>query len=104
MSFCLLHICSYYSGQKLYSNLFREISCHQIDQEVYVPVRSSVEIGRYEINDVHNIKFHYANILKPWHRFLYFSKISKSYRTLIGSTDVSKFKLVHAHCLFSDGG
>lgn len=35
----VLHLCSYYIGNKLYSNMFKQISLEGHDQEVFIPVR-----------------------------------------------------------------
>ena len=37
----ILHICSYYTGNKLYKNLFKELSNEGLDQLVYIPLRDS---------------------------------------------------------------
>lgn len=100
----VLHICSYYTGQKLYGNLFRSLSQYDITQHIYIPVRTYTEIGQHQIHDTPNLYYYYTHVLKPWHRFLYFTKINKTYKVLQEKIDISKLKLTHAHCLFSDGG
>jgi len=100
----ILHIASYYSGQRLYRNLIFSLNRHDIAQYVFVPVRSKEEVGKFQINDVDNVGFYYANILKPYHRFFYYTKIRRSFSALQQGVDLSRIGFVHAHSLFSDGG
>lgn len=100
----ILHICADYSQQKLYRELILELSKKEIKQTVYVPVRSTDEIGRYSIYEIEHIEIIYANILTKKHRLLYKLKINTILTHLKENVDLSDIDLVHAHFLFSDGG
>lgn len=102
----ILHLNSYYIGNKLYGRMFRALSI-KYDQLVYVPVRGDGLIGRNAIDD---IPIYYDNILKPYHRIFYKTKIDYQKRRLEEILDLcvnpdgNGIKLIHAHTLFSDGG
>jgi glycosyltransferase involved in cell wall biosynthesis len=100
----VLHICSDYSRQRLYSELFLELSKKKFKQTIYVPVRTKEEIGKYDVSDIPLLRIVYANVLKKKHRFLYQSKIKAVLLSLQSLVDLSEIDLVHAHFLFSDGG
>lgn len=100
----VLHICSDYSKQKLYKELISYLAINGIKQTVFVPVRSKEEIGMYNIDNIANVKVHYAHILRKYHRIFYFSKIKTIYKYLIRNEILKDVTLIHAHFLFSDGG
>ncbi|WP_104470708.1 glycosyltransferase [Acinetobacter indicus] len=95
----VLHISGNFIGNKLYQELFKKLSLFNINQFVYVPVRNEKHIGLNKF-DFPNIDIKYDLVLKPYHRFFYFSKIKKITRCLVDYD----FDLIHAHTLFSDGG
>ena len=100
----IIHICSYYTGQSLYSNLIAKISQAGISQQVYIPIRSKEENGRYERQNLPNTSYHYNHVLRPYHRVLYHLKIKKTLKGLVSKVDLTNAKITHAHSLFSDGG
>jgi glycosyltransferase involved in cell wall biosynthesis len=100
----VLHICSDYSRQKLYSELIIALSKTGIQQTVYVPVRTAWEVGKYDISGQPNISLIYAHILKKKHSILYHLKIKSILANLQSKIDLGTVDLVHAHFLFSDGG
>lgn len=99
----ILHICSDYSRQRIYNNLVTHLSELNVEQTVFVPVRSREEIGKYENKNLKNVSYHYQHILKPYHRILFKYKIIFIYNKLIKIIDTSKINITHAHFLFSDG-
>ena len=99
----ILHLCSDYSKQKLYSELLTHLSDFDISQKMYVPVRAKHEIGKYDVSSLSNIEVEYSFILKTYHRFLFKKKIKTIYLDVIKKIDAKKYELTHAHFLFSDG-
>lgn len=100
----ILHLCSDYSKQKLYSELLSHLSKFDISQKMYVPTRSKQEIGKYDVSNLSNIEVEYSFILKTYHRFLFKKKVKTVYSDVIKKIDPEKYELTHAHFLFSDGG
>lgn len=101
----ILHLCSYYIGNKLYRNLFKALSREGVSQVISVPVKSSKLIGKNEIEHGENLIFHYENILTLSDKFLYKSKIKKQLKKIEERIDFNKdIDFVHAHTVFSDGG
>lgn len=97
----VIHICNDYSKQALYKALFRSLSKNNINQKVYVPVRSDEEIGKYLDSSFSVVQ---SNILKPIDRIMFRSKIKKIKTDFIKK--IKKFSskdIVHAHFLYSDG-
>lgn len=100
----VLHLCSYYVGNKLYRNLFKALKKNSLVQTVYVPIRNKNSFNKNLLEE-REISIYYDLILKKYHRILYqlkirtqFDRIVKILRTL---DDVD---LIHAHTLYSDGG
>jgi|GEM_PF-130494 len=111
----LLHICSYYIGNKLYKNLVRELSEKGIEQEVFVPVREKnlQGVNALKKEEYPSVHYYYTNIIKKHHRYFYFQKIRTQQKVLENeifknpekSTDKNKkVDLIHAHTIFTDGG
>lgn len=98
----ILHICSDYAKQRLYSELFSSLSVLGMQQFVYVPVRSAVEIEKYRLNDA-KLRFRYAQVLRKYHRLLFRLKTSTIFDDINRNVDLAQFGLVHAHFLYSDG-
>lgn len=103
----LLHICSYYSGSKLYSNLIKELANSNIKQDVFVPIKDKNQIGSNELSkdQYENISFHYANILMKSDRLFFNIKINKQFQWVENHILSKKnIHFIHAHTVFSDGG
>lgn len=100
----IIHICSDYAQQSLYSSLFAEIQSHSIEQFIYVPVRTKEELGVNDLNNLQDTNVKYENILKKYHRIFYNFKIKTVYNKLLLSGSLENTNLIHAHFLFSDGG
>lgn len=74
----VLHLCSYYIGNKLYSNMFKQISLEGHDQEVFIPVRKKEQIGINQLSkEYKNVSYYYRPILKKYHRLFYLRKVNK---------------------------
>ncbi len=99
----ILHICSDFSGQRIYNQLITSLGALEIEQTIYVPVRKKEEIGQYKNDNLGNVNYRYSHILKPYHRFLFHLKIKRVYKDLIKNIDNLKITKSHAHFLFSDG-
>jgi glycosyltransferase involved in cell wall biosynthesis len=100
----VLHICSDYSKQKLYKELILSLAEVGTKQIVLVPVRSSDEIGAYDIVNNPMIKVIYAHILNKTHRLFYFTKIKRVFKFIIENSLIDGVDVIHSHFLFSDGG
>ncbi|MCM3088665.1 glycosyltransferase family 4 protein [Bhargavaea ginsengi] len=100
----VLHLCSYYIGNKLYRNLFYEISKKRISQSVYIPIRNKMQFNKNYFNS-DKTKIYYDLILKKYDRFLYGTKIVKQLRRVVEKIpNIESTSIIHAHTLFSDGG
>lgn len=100
----VLHICTYYVGNKLYKYLTAEISRENINQVLYIPIRDCNHVNQnMTINK--KIEFYYDFILNKTDKILYFKKIRKQAKriekTIISNGNID---ILHAHTLFSDGG
>ncbi|TYS59920.1 glycosyltransferase family 4 protein [Sutcliffiella horikoshii] len=102
----VLHLSSYYITNKLYMNLFKQLSTKGLEQDVFIPVKSSNSIGVNQLpSDYKTVHYHYKNIVKPQHKIMYFNKISKQMKEIeqeiLSKNDID---VIHAHTIFSDGG
>ncbi|WP_188454970.1 glycosyltransferase [Virgibacillus oceani] len=102
----ILHICSYYIGNKLYMNLIKQLSFKGIMQEVFIPIKNSEHIGKNQLSsDFNTVNYYYKNILKKHDKVFYFNKIYKQMKEIEKSILVNKsIDFIHAHTVFSDGG
>ncbi len=100
----ILHISSYFSRSSLYLNLVKGISEKGFRQQVYIPCRSPHDMDKNRDDSLPNTSFFYDLVLKKWHRIFYHNKISTVYKSMCRMVDIQNVDLVHAHCLFSDGG
>lgn len=104
MALEVLHICSDYAKQSIYDQLITHLSTKDVDQKIYVPVRSASELNKYENQQLKNVQYCYSHILTKFDRFHYFGKIKKTSEDLLKHIDIKNAELIHAHFLFSDGG
>ncbi|MBP1915423.1 glycosyltransferase involved in cell wall biosynthesis [Lederbergia galactosidilyticus] len=100
----ILHLCSYYTGNKLYSKLFSELTSYIDKQTIYIPIRSQELLNKNKV-ELQKLEYHYDLILNKYDRFLYRGKIKKQQRRIEKNIPSFKsFDTIHAHTLFSDGG
>lgn len=102
--FEILHICTGFSNQGLYDQLVTSLSKKNINQKIYIPVRTQTEVGKYKNDDLANVQYQYSYILNIFDRINYFGKIEKTTKDVLANIDVSTSQMIHAHFLFSDGG
>ena len=102
----ILHICSYYIGNKLYKNLIKNLSSNGVKQHVFIPLKNDKHKHKNQLpSDYKNINYYYSSILNKYDRLLYFKKISKQMYAIEQEVlKKSKIDFVHAHTVFSDGG
>jgi len=102
----ILHICSYYIGNKLYQNLIKQLFYEGIDQEIFIPIKDKSLMKKNQLPPCYlNVNYYYRDILRPYDKFLYHNKIKKQFRELEGLIEVNRnLDFVHAHTIFSDGG
>jgi glycosyltransferase involved in cell wall biosynthesis len=99
----VLHLCSDYAKQHVYRELVAHLDVRDVEQFVYVPVRSVGEIGVNRDDGLRRTTYRFSHVLRLWHRLLFRTKIDAVARDLVAHTDPSRFDLVHAHFLYSDG-
>ena len=99
----VLHVCSDFANQDVYTQLVRHLSRRNLAQLVFVPVRTSAEARRQPNDVAESIQYRFAHILHPLHRFLFRTKIRKVYSKLRAEFDVRRADVVHSHFLYSDG-
>lgn len=101
----VLHICSYFIGNKLYKFLFEELE-KKHSQTVYIPIKDEKLMGKNSFSSK-KTSFFYDSFLQPYHRYLYGLKIRSQLKRLekkLGKQELLKLQCIHAHTLFSDGG
>ena len=104
MSLSVLHICSDFAKQRIYSEMVRQMAQDGVAQKVYVPVRSDKELEFFKSANIAGVDFQYAKILRPAHRILFRRKIRMVTKDLLSRVDPRSVTNVHAHFLYSDGG
>lgn len=101
----ILHIANDFSNTKVHSNLYKELDKLGINQIVFNPIRiiRRDTIGRNEF-PASNTVFVYADVVKPFHHYLYHIKCRCVYKALLKRVDMTGINLIHAATLMSDGG
>ncbi|MGM0843734.1 MAG: glycosyltransferase family 4 protein [Bacillota bacterium] len=102
----LLHISSYYITNKLYMNLYKQLSHEGLHQEVFIPIRQESLTGVNQLPEVYtDVNYYYRNIIKKHDKFLYHNKINKQMKHIEKSIwSNTQIDFIHAHTVFSDGG
>ena len=101
----ILHIASDFSNTKVHSNLVKELDKLGVEQVVFNPIRTIRRdtIGKNEFPAQHT-QFVYADVVKPYHHFLYHVKQHCLFSALQKRVNVGEINLVHAATLMTDGG
>ncbi|MFW6016833.1 MAG: glycosyltransferase family 4 protein [bacterium] len=99
----ILQINSYYIGSKIYKNLYQKLDNKNIKQQVFVPVKRNEKKENNYI-DLKNGEIIYRNTFNTLDRVLYYTKVNKSYKSVIDNINLENINLVHAHSLFINGG
>jgi glycosyltransferase involved in cell wall biosynthesis len=96
----ILHLNSYYIDNHLYAQLYSKLD-GSIEQRVYIPIK----MDREPENEVHLMQTEliFDKIITPFHKFNYFGKIKKIFKSIISKGFVNEIEFVHAHNLFTDG-
>lgn len=92
----VLHLCSSYTQTDLYAQLIDRLSAMGADNTVFVPVSAMPQKQYGE-------KVIVSKCFNRLDSFFYLWKQMKITKALNKSVDVSKFDLVHAHYLFTNG-
>jgi glycosyltransferase involved in cell wall biosynthesis len=101
----ILQLSNDFAGSKVYMNLFKSLDNLNIDQYVYVPIRSDNLIDKNKILfDSDNSKLIYSKVLSNYTRINYKLKIRRTLVDLETKMPIAKVKVIHAHTWFSDGG
>lgn len=99
----VLHLCSDFANQNIYTQLIRHLRAAGIQQRVFAAVRSQAEVDRQPADEAPELLFDIRNVLRRRHRILFGSKIQLTCRTVEQRGWPASCGLIHAHFLYSDG-
>lgn len=101
----ILHISNDFSNTKVHANLYKHLDKLGVEQTIFNPIRVEKRntIGRNEF-DAEHTRFVYADVVKPFHRYVYHIKQQAVYHSLKKKVNLKEIDMVHAATLFSDGG
>ncbi len=94
----VLHINTNYTGSLLHQTMVEHLRNYSVDNEVFVPTYPNAKSIVQPKNYV-TIK----ECFNKWDRLLYFKKQNKIYSTICNTYDFSRFNIIHAYTLFTDG-
>lgn len=95
----VLHINSYYVGGNFYKNLYDKQKELGLDIDVYVPVSNAIDISKLQLGDYTTISRNH----NKYDRFCFHIKHNKIYKDIVNKYTISKYSIIHAHSLFSNG-
>ncbi len=98
----VLHLCSDFAKQQIYTQLVSHIARLDIPQVVYAPVRTPAE-AVWKPAGLDTVPCYLRHVLSRRHRFMFRSKIRRVSQDLQAQLDISRVRLTHAHFLYSDG-
>jgi glycosyltransferase involved in cell wall biosynthesis len=98
----IVHISGDYSKQGLYKCLVEALGDANIEQEMYVPVRSHSELGANGSGHK-NVKVQYSKIISPMDKLLFRRKIRKIKNWISNDTRDWSDTILHGHFFYSDG-
>lgn len=90
------------SYTNIYKNFFLELKNKEVEFEVYIPQHTDKSVPVITSDDF-PFSFYTNKIIKPYDKYLYFSKVRRMTKDVIQNFTLSKFTLIHSHSLFSDG-
>lgn len=99
----VLHVCSYYIGSKLYSNMVSNLDELGIENEVYIPISSEELINKNCVEGLSKTNFIYSKAFNTIDRFNFKLKTNKIYQDLLNKVNLDTIDIVHAHSLFVNG-
>jgi glycosyltransferase involved in cell wall biosynthesis len=99
----VLHLCSDYSNQHIYTQLVEHLRRLGVHQRVFAAVRSAAEAGRRPPDRSPELEFDIPHILRKRHRLLFGSKVRLVCRAVSQRGWDASCSLLHAHFLYSDG-
>ena len=98
----VLHICSYFTGSKVHSELYKKLDALDVKQTVFIPIRGKQDADKNSF-DLKNTCLVYEDVLKLYHRLFFFAKIKKVTKEIQKSIDIPEFDVIHTPTVFSDG-
>ena len=98
----VLHLCSDFGNNRLYTEWVRALASLGVQQVVYAAVRTERET-RAPTDAGSEVRYHGHFVLKRYHRLLFRSKIRLVERDLRTCVKLEDYQLLHAHYLYSDG-
>src|SRR5699024_9425214 len=99
----ILHIACGVSHSNVYLNLFSSLKNLKVEFEVYIPQHKGITDSKLA-KDKFPYKYYSSEIIKPYDKILYFSKIIRMKKDIETNLGLTKISLIHSHSLFSDGG
>lgn len=101
----ILHISNDFSNTNVHANLYKQLDKLGVEQTIFNPIRVEKRntIGRNEF-DAEHTRFVYADVVKPYYRYVYHIKRQVVYHSLKKKVNLKDIDMVHAATLFSDGG
>lgn len=93
----ILHLCSYYFGSNMYTNLFNELRNINIVNKVLIPVKKT-EKEKIKYSDSIYLRC-YTN----FDRLFFYLKENKILKAILKKIEKESFDYIHAHSLFSNG-
>jgi glycosyltransferase involved in cell wall biosynthesis len=99
----VLHLCSDFPNQQIYTQLVHHLRDEGLTQFVFSAVRTAAEASRQPPDDPPKIHYSVQNVLRRYHRVLFRTKIKLVERKVLATVVPRDFRLIHAHFLYSDG-
>src|SRR5699024_9283233 len=95
----VLHLCSYYIGNKLYKNMIETLDEKGIQQEIYIPIRDEDHINKNITEKQNNdIEYYYDLILEKKDKYFYKNKIKKQTKSVENKIlNRQSIDYIHAH-------
>ena len=100
----VLHLCSAYVLSNLYRELIESIDKLNINQTVYIPIKSKQNYNERILNNSNNTNFIYSKAFNNVDRLFYFHKVNKILKDINNKINFDNINLIYAHTLFSMGG
>lgn len=94
----VLQICSYYVGTNLYQKLFDSLEKLKLEQDAYVFVEN-----KYEAKGEFPSNVYISKCYNEIDRLFFHLKHSKVLNDIKSKMEISKYDIIHAHSLFSNG-
>lgn len=104
----VLQVCTFYSVNKLYKDLFNNLNKINIKSDIYIPCREKLIPNEIKDNEFYSGIYKngdnlYEKVFNLITQYQFYYKNNKIYKDMKEKININKYNVIHAHSLFENG-